>query len=116
MNSTPNLREIALEIFHRTLTVIDVEAVVRAYVRLDADRLLIGANEVDLSRFNCVVVIAVGKASVPMARAVEDSLGARLADGLVVTNAMIGPPPRLLPVMVGGHPLPNAGSLDAASA
>jgi glycerate 2-kinase len=116
MNSTPNLRDIALEIFHRTLTAIDVEAVVRAYVRLDADRLLIGANEVDLSRFKRVVVIAVGKASVPMARAVEDLLGARLTDGLVVTNAMIGRPPRLLPVMVGGHPLPNAGSLDAASA
>src|SRR6266508_663674 len=116
MNSTPNLRDIALEIFQRTLAAIDVESVVRASVRLDADRLLIGANEVDLSLFKRVVVIAVGKASVPMARAVEDSLGPPLADGLVVTNAMIGRPPRLLPVMVGGHPLPNPGSLDAASA
>jgi glycerate 2-kinase len=116
MNSTPNLRDIALEIFQRTLAAIDVESVVRASVRLDDDRLLIGASEVDLSRFKRVVVIAVGKASVPMARAVEDSLDARIADGLIVTNAMIGRPPRLLPVMVGGHPLPNAGSLDAASA
>jgi len=116
MNSTPNLRDIALEIFQRTLAAIDVESVVRASVRLDDDRLLVGAHEVDLSRFKRVVVIAVGKASVPMARAVEDSLDARIADGLVVTNAMIGLPPRLLPVMVGGHPLPNAGSLDAASA
>src|SRR5262245_39335804 len=90
MNSTRNLRDIALEIFHRALTAIDVEAVVRASVRLDADRLLIGANEVELSRFKRVVVIAVGKASVPMARAVEDSLDDRIADGLVVTNAMIG--------------------------
>jgi glycerate 2-kinase len=115
MNSTPNLRDIALEIFHRALAAIDVESVVRASVRSDADRLLIGANEIDLSRFKRVVVIAVGKASVPMARAVEDSLGPQLAGGLVVTNAMTGRPPRLLPVMVGGHPLPNAGSLDAAS-
>src|SRR5262245_43706276 len=88
MNSTPNLREIALEIFHLALAAIDVESVVRASVRLDADRLLIGANEVDLSRFKRVVVIAVGKASVPMARAVEDSLGGRITDGLVVTNAL----------------------------
>src|SRR5262252_6654053 len=116
MKSTPNLRDIALEIFKRTLAAIDVESVVRASVRLDDGRLLIGANEVDLSRFKRVVVIAVGKASVPMARAVEDSLGPPLADGLVVTNAMTGRPPRSLPVMVGGHPLPNAGSLDAASA
>src|SRR5215468_3606137 len=115
MNSTSDLRNIALEIFQRTLAAIDVESVVRASVRLDADRLLIGADEVDLSRFKRVIVIAVGKASVPMARAVEDSLGDSIIDGLVVTNAMIGRPPRLLPVMVGGHPLPNAGSLEAAS-
>jgi hydroxypyruvate reductase len=115
MNSTSNLRDIALEIFKRTLAAIDVESVVRASVRSDDDRLLIGADEVDLSRFKRVVVIAVGKASVPMARAVEDSLGPPLADGLVVTNAMIGRLPRLLPVIVGGHPLPNAGSLEAAS-
>jgi hydroxypyruvate reductase len=115
MNSTLNLREIALEIFHRALAAIDVESVVRASVRLDTDRLLIGANVVDLSRFKRVVVIAVGKASVPMARAVEDSLGGRITDGLVVTNALIGQSPQLLPVIVGGHPLPNAGSLDAAS-
>jgi hydroxypyruvate reductase len=115
MNSTPTLRNIALEIFQRTLAAIDVESVVRASVRMDADRLLIGADEVDLSRFKRVAVIAVGKASVPMARAVEDSLGPPLADGLVVTNALIGQSPRLLPVIVGGHPLPNAGSLEAAS-
>jgi hydroxypyruvate reductase len=115
MNSTPDLREIALEIFHRALTAIDVESVVRAFVQLKADRLLMGPDAVDLSRFKRVVVIAVGKASVPMARAVEDSLGDRIDDGLVVTNAMIGRPLRLLPVIVGGHPLPNAGSLDAAS-
>jgi hydroxypyruvate reductase len=115
MNSTPNLRDIALEIFHRALAAIDVESVVRASVRMDADRFLIGDNEVDLSRFKRVVVIAVGKASVPMAQAVEDSLRGRIADGLVVTNALIGQSPRLLPVIVGGHPLPNAGSLDASS-
>jgi glycerate-2-kinase len=115
MNSTQNLRDIALEIFHRALAAIDVESVVRASVRLDADRLLIGANEVDLTRFNRVVVIAVGKASVPMARAVEDSLGGRITGGLVVTSAVIGRQPGPLPVIVGGHPLPNAGSFDAAA-
>jgi glycerate 2-kinase len=115
MNSTPNLRDIALEIFHRALAAIDVESVARASLRPDADQLLIIDDPVDLSRFKRVVVIAVGKASVPMARAVEDSLGGRIAGGLVVTNAVVGESPRLLPMIVGGHPLPNAGSLDAAS-
>lgn len=115
MNSTPNLRDIALEIFHRALAAIDVESVARASLRPDADQLLIIDEPVDLSRFKRVVVIGVGKASVPMARAVEDSLGPPLAGGLVVTNAVVGESPRALPVIVGGHPLPNPGSLDAAS-
>ena len=115
MNSTPNLRDIALEIFHRALAAIDVESVARASLRPDAGQLLIIDDLVDLSRFKRVVVIAVGKASVPMARAVEDSLGGRIAGGLVVTNAVVGESPRVLPVIVGGHPLPNVGSLDAAS-
>ncbi|HEX2490663.1 MAG TPA: DUF4147 domain-containing protein [Blastocatellia bacterium] len=115
MNSTPNLRDIALEIFHRALAAIDVESVARASLRPDADQLLIIDEPVDLSRFKRVVVIGVGKASVPMARAVEDLLGPPLAGGLVVTNAVVGESPRTLPVIVGGHPLPNAGSLDAAS-
>jgi len=113
-NSPPNLRDIVLEIFHRTLAAIDVESVTHSLVQLNADQLLIGDDAIDLSRFKRVVAIAVGKAGVPMARAVEKILGDRISDGLVVTNAVIGRPPRL-PVIVGGHPLPNSGSLEAAS-
>lgn len=115
MNSTTDLRNIALEIFRRTLAEIDVESVVSAYVRLNGDRLAVGEEELDLAQFKRILVIAIGKASVPMARAVENILGARIDAGLVATNAVIGESPRRLPVIIGGHPLPNAGSLEAAS-
>lgn len=115
MNSIPDLRNIALEIFHRTLAAIDVESVVREYMRMNGDRLVIGGEEIDLRRFKSVVVIAIGKASVPMARAVENILGPRIGAGMVATNAVIGGSPQLLPVIIGGHPLPSAGSLEAAS-
>src|SRR5262245_11138853 len=115
MNSTQDLRNIALEIFKRSLAAIDVESVVRAIVRLDGDWGEICDDAVDLARFNRVIVIAIGKASLPMARAVEEILGDRVSDGLVATNAIVGQMPRLLPVIIGGHPLPNAGSLGAAA-
>src|SRR5215468_1428005 len=115
MSSAPNLRNIALEIFHRALAAIDVESVTRAFVRLDGDRVEIGDETVDLTRFNRVIAIAIGKAGIPMARAVEEVLGDRISGGLVATNAIIGQSPRPLPVIVGGHPLPNAGSLEAAA-
>lgn len=111
----PELRTTALEIFRRTLAVIDVETVVGAQLHLHGDQLTIEEESCDLSKFSRVIVIAIGKASVPMARAVEKLLEDRITDGLVVTNAVIGSLPQHLPVLIGGHPLPNAASLEAAA-
>lgn len=108
------LREAALTIFHKTLAAIDVETVVAANLRLEASRLLVGDEAIDLNGYSKLLVIAIGKASVPMARAAERVLGNRINDGLVVTNAVIGESPKL-PVLIGGHPLPNAASLEAAA-
>ena len=114
MTSTSELREAALNIFHKTLAAIDVETVVSANLRLNGDRLSVGEDVCDLSKFSRLLVIAIGKASVPMARAAERVLGERITDGLVVSNAVIGSLPEL-PVLIGGHPLPNAASLEAAA-
>jgi hydroxypyruvate reductase len=94
---------------------IDVERVAHESAQWGGARLVVGDESIDLAQFERVVVIAVGKASVPMARAIEDAIGDRIIDGLVVTNAVIGRPPGLMPLVVGGHPQPNAGSLEAAS-
>lgn len=115
MTTSFNPREAALNIFHQTLAAIDVEAVVSANLRLEASRLSVGDEVCDLSKVSRLLVIAIGKASVPMARAVEKLLGDHITDGLVVTGAVIGSLPQQLPVLIGGHPLPNAASLEAAA-
>ncbi len=64
-----------------------------------------------------VIVLALGKAAFPMARAAREVLGERIARGLVVTKA--GYAPGELPgfsVHIGGHPVPNEGSVRAAAA
>jgi hydroxypyruvate reductase len=108
------LPAVARQIFSRTLAAIDVESVVRANLRLMNDRLSIGDESYDLAKYGRVIAIAIGKASLPMARAAEKILGERLTDGLIVTNAMVGDAPKRLPVMIGGHPLPNSASIEAA--
>ena len=104
----PNeLRTIATQLFQQTLRAIDVEDLVRQHLQ-----------DASLSLDECkrVLVIALGKASVPMARAAESVLGESISDGLVVTNAVLGAPPRRLPCVFGSHPLPNRGSVTAADA
>jgi glycerate 2-kinase len=115
MTPTFDLRETALKIFHRTLAAIDVETVVSSHLRLNGNQLMVGDEVCDLSKFSRLLVIAIGKASVPMARAVEKLLGDQITDGLIVTNAVTGSLPQQLPVLIGGHPLPNAASLEAAA-
>lgn len=111
-----NLRTIATEIFHRTLSAIEVEAGVRQALRLSGDRLKAGETEVELNNFSRLLVVAIGKASLPMARAAETVLGDRITDGIIATNAIQGEVPPRFQVFTGGHPLPNQGSIDGAEA
>ena len=111
-----NLRAIATDIFHRTLAAIEVEAVVRQALQLDGDRLKVADTEVDLNQFSRLLVVAVGKASVPMAHAAEQVLGERITAGVIATNEIDRVAPTSFDVFIGGHPIPNQGSLDAAQA
>jgi hydroxypyruvate reductase len=60
-----------------------------------------------------LVLVAVGKAAVPMARAAEDVLGARLEGGLVVAPAP-GRGLRRARLRLSSHPLPDARGEEAA--
>jgi hydroxypyruvate reductase len=58
-------------------------------------------------------VLALGKAAVPMARAVEESWTGPLS-GLAVTRHGAAAPLHRLDVMTAGHPVPDGHSLEAA--
>jgi hydroxypyruvate reductase len=110
------LRDIATDIFHRTLAAIEVEAVVRQALQLNSNILKACDTEIDLQQFSRLLVVAVGKASVPMARAAAQVLGNRITAGFVATNEISSAAPAQFNVFIGGHPLPSQGSIDAAQA
>lgn len=109
-----NLRNTAQQILARTLAAVEVEAVVHSALEITDNKLQIGTSQCDLSQVDRIVVIAIGKASVPMACAAERVFGNRIADGLIVTNAVTGAVPARMRVMLGGHPVPNEQSIAAA--
>jgi glycerate 2-kinase len=111
-----NLHSIAADIFERTLAAIEVESLVNKALQLDGDVLHVGSAAVPLNQFSRLLVIALGKAALPMARAAERTLGTRITDGIVATNAKTGELPSRFQVFTGGHPLPNQDSLEAAAA
>jgi glycerate 2-kinase len=61
-----------------------------------------------------VALVAVGKAAVPMARAAEEALGDRLAEGIAVTSAAGGALGKTR-LLTASHPVPDARGLSAAA-
>jgi len=61
-----------------------------------------------------VLVVGMGKASVPMARAVEDLLGDRIEAGAVVTKYGHGGKLERIKVYEAGHPIPDEEGMRAA--
>jgi glycerate 2-kinase len=111
-----SLRTIANNIFDRTLAAIEVGAVVHQAVQRNGDHLKVCDLEVDLQPFTQVIVVAVGKASVPMACAAAQILSEYITAGIIATNELNSVTPANFNVFIGGHPVPNQSSVDAARA
>ena len=116
MNELSELRRAAREIFDHALAESDAGRAVRRAVRLDGARLKILDDEFDLAGPTHVYSVAVGKAARPMAAALDEVLGGRLVRGVVSAPAAGATLSGRWEVYAGGHPLPNAASLDAARA
>ncbi|EMA40754.1 Hydroxypyruvate reductase [Halococcus morrhuae DSM 1307] len=78
----------------------------------DGSALTIGDATVDLDDYGEVVVVGGGKAAAQMANVIEDVLGDRLTDGVVVTND----PQETdrIAVVEGSHPTPNEAGEEGA--
>jgi glycerate 2-kinase len=75
-------------------------------------KLTVGDATIDLDEYSEVVVVGGGKAAAQMANVIEDVLGDRLTDGVVVTNDP--QETSRIAVVEGSHPTPNEASEEGA--
>ncbi|MDP2976751.1 MAG: glycerate kinase [Anaerolineales bacterium] len=100
---------------------VDPGAAVARFVQCEKDELRIANTIYSLDRdrrtfmvADCVtIIIAFGKASLPMAESLAKILGDRLTGGVVIPKHATGRTLNLLAVMEGGHPVPDGRSLVA---
>jgi hydroxypyruvate reductase len=124
MDPENDLRQIA----RASLEAVDPRAIVTRSLRIDGQSLRIQTRDArqdfDLARFQRIFVMGFGKAAGPMARAIEDVLGARIDKGLIVVKpgheqnqsaGYVGELQRIRQVP-GGHPVPDENSAQAAAA
>ena len=114
MKSERNLRSDAARIWSAAIHAVEPEAAIRRFVARRGNTLRVGDHRLDLTRTGQVWILGAGKASAPMARALEGILGKHLAGGLVVTKYGHGLPLARTELLEAGHPLPDSSSVTAA--
>src|SRR5438445_11159704 len=102
----PQLKQIALQIFHETLAAIDIPATMQRKLRRKGALLVCGETRLDLGDFEKLRVVAIGKA----AHAMVDGLALVLAPVVSLEGGVSGPDagrrPRLrMTELVAGDPV-----------
>jgi glycerate-2-kinase len=108
------IRPLLKKLIVRGLDAVDARKAVGRAVSRNGEELIVGRRRYDLNRYERVVVAGAGKATAPMARAVEQRLGRRLHSGFVVVKYGHAVPTRRIVVVEAGHPVPDRSGQRAA--
>ncbi|MBC8065100.1 MAG: DUF4147 domain-containing protein [Chlorobia bacterium] len=115
IEATPRNRagELSLEIYAKTLALVRGDRLVKNHVSLNGHHLLVDDLRFNLTEIDRVVVAGAGKAAPAMAQGLEEILGQRIHDGLIVTKHGHAEPLQYCQTIEASHPIPGEDSLKA---
>jgi len=120
MHDDEQRRADADELVRAALAAVEPAAAVRRHLRRTADALVIGDRRYPLGERRRTLLIAAGKAAVPMAIAAAEALGPALDRGVVVTKVghagRAAELPPSVAVIEAAHPVPDESSVRGAQA
>lgn len=105
--SVATMRQHARELFDASVGAVDAEQCVHRFVRLDGQTLHIDTKDYDLSQYERLLVVGMGKASPQMGLALEAVLGDHISGGLMNTKYEHSKPLQYIDVVECGHPVPD---------
>ena len=105
MNSLHKLREEAKEIFLEGIRAVDpYKAVYEEVEKL----------KISHERYDGIYIVGAGKATAPMAKAIEDLFDGRIKEGVINVKYGFSEPLRYTQIIEAGHPLPDENGLRGA--
>ncbi|MBI4378312.1 MAG: glycerate kinase [Nitrospinae bacterium] len=99
--------EILQTIFQAGIDAVDPHRLILRSLQFNGVNLNIRNTSYLLSRFNKIVVVGTGKATAPMAQAVEDILRDRISQGLIIVKYGHTRSLKKIKQIEAGHPLPD---------
>jgi len=101
------------DIFKTGVKAVDPERAVHKYVRRQGNQLFVGDCSYILDSYKRIFLIGAGKGTAPMAKALEDILGERLTNGLIIVKYGHGIPLEKTQILEADHPIPDDAGLRA---
>ncbi len=113
----PNLKQTALQIFRQTLATIDIPTTMLRKLARSGSHISVNGVSYDLRAFQRIRAVAIGKASIAMARGLAELLSPDFrAEAIVVAPTVASGLPEDFQAIVAGHPVPNEASFAACRA
>lgn len=108
-------RKLAHELVTAALASVDPAKAVRKYLHRDGDTLTVAGRSYNLDHYRRILVVGGGKASAPMAQAVEAILGDRVTAGVINVKYGYTAPTRIIEINQAGHPIPDEKGVAGAA-
>jgi glycerate-2-kinase len=108
------LRKVAFDIVDYALTKADPYRAVKALVHLQGDFLEVGNLRLDLKTHGRILLLGAGKATYPIAKALEDILGERIDDGVIICKYGQEGTLSRSRLYLSSHPIPDEAGFRAA--
>jgi len=107
LNSIEEMRGNAVKIFHKGLQAVEPGSAIKRSCKREGNNLFIGKRKFNLSGIKNIFVTGAGKATAPMAAAIEDILGEGITRGII--NVKYGHTAKLnrIKMIEAGHPVPD---------
>jgi glycerate 2-kinase len=109
-----SLREAAIKILDYALTLSDPYKAVHRSLELSGDKLSIGSLTIDLQEYERIFILGAGKATRGIALALEELLGDRICDGVIVLKHGDVVSLKHSRVIYAAHPIPDENSYQGA--
>jgi len=108
------MRGNAVKIFHKGLQAVEPGSAIKRSCKREGDNLFIGKRKYNLSGIKNIFVTGAGKATAPMAAAIEDILGEGITSGII--NVKYGHTANLnsIRLIEAGHPVPDKNGIKGA--
>ncbi|MBA3012282.1 MAG: glycerate kinase [Proteobacteria bacterium] len=107
------------KIYQAAIAAVDPEKAVHFCLHLEKDVLNLCSNQqtitaFDLSQIQRILVVGAGKATAPMARAIEDILGKKICAGCICVKYGHALPLSFIETIEAAHPLPDENAITGA--